>query len=123
MESGKNTGTVNGTDFKTITSTGTVNDGSWHFVVLTWDGSKLHCYIDGSEDGSGVTWANAPAYQATNYVRIACTDNSGTEAGFFNGSIDDAFFYNGKALSLSDVQGLYNGTSLKSTGSLFFAQL
>lgn len=105
----KNTGTVDGTDYKSIASSGTVTDGSWHHVVGTWDGSTLKVYVDGKMDGS-VAWANAAGFDATNNkVRVGAGDNAGTANNFFNGSIDDLAFLNGTALSADQIKELYEG--------------
>ena len=108
--SGKNTGTT-GSDGKQAVSTSTVTDGNWHFVVGTWDGANLQIYIDGSADGAAVAWANAPAYAATNYVRIGCTNNTGTNINFFSGTLDDVWLM-GRALTATEVSSLYTGSSL-----------
>lgn len=109
----KNTGLVAGTDYQSIVSTATVNDGNWHFGVGTWDGSHLRLYLDGVSANTAVSWANAPVYQATNYVRVGMqTDDRGgspANLSFFTGSLDDVFCINGKALSASEVFNLYQG--------------
>lgn len=106
--SGKNSGVVEGTDLQKAVSATSVTDGNWHHVVGTWDGSTLRAYVDGKMDGSAV-WANAPVYQATNYVRVGCANDTGTNYGYFNGSIDDLAFFNGTALSADQIKELYEG--------------
>jgi hypothetical protein len=107
--SAKNTGKVANTDMKTLTGDVNVCDGNWHFVVGTWDGSKLYLYVDGAEDAN-VAWANAPAYAATNYVRIGCRKMSAAaEDLYLTGSLDDVFLLNGTALTAEEVKGLYIG--------------
>ena len=107
LDSSKNTGTVKGTDWQEGLSTNTVTNGAWHHVVGTYDGVKLHVYIDGAEEGTGTAWTNAAAFQATNYVRVGCSNNTGANATYFKGSLDDVAFFNGTALSLAQVQTLY----------------
>lgn len=104
--SGKNNGTTDGTHYKQVSSAITVTDGSWHFIVGVWDTAKLLIYIDGAYSNS-VAWTSAPVYAATNYVRIGCRNNSGSNTEFFNGSIDDAFILNGVALSAEQIRELY----------------
>jgi len=119
--SGKNSGVSLGTDYQRIDSTTTVADGNWHFIVATYDSSKLHLYIDGLEEGTGTTWANAAAFAATNYVRIGCSNAAGTDANFMNGSIDDLCFFNGKALTAAEIATLYfAGPTSVSAGDLWF---
>jgi hypothetical protein len=113
--SGRGTGTTLHTHWELINSTTTVTNGAWRFIVATWDGSKLHLYIDGAEEGTGVTWANAPGYNATNNVRIGCyIDNTNY---FFNGSLDDVFLINGTALSADQIESIYDGTASTTTST------
>jgi large repetitive protein len=109
--SGKNNGTVQGTHYQIIDGTTNVCDGNWHFVVGTWDGSYLRIYVDGVSDATAVSWANAPAYAATNYVRLGCRNRTGTNEIFLTGSLDDVFILNGKALSDYEVLSIYRTIS------------
>lgn len=107
--SGKNTGNVADTDYKSVDSGVSITDGNWHFVIATWDGAKIHLYIDGAESGTGTDWANAPAYQATNYVIIGGRDRTGTIDKFLTGSLDDVFLLNGTALSTEQIASIWSG--------------
>ena len=104
--SAKNSGTTANVDYAKITTTSAVNDGAWHWVVGVWNGSNLNVYIDGSSAATAVSWANAPVYQATNYVRVGCA-SSGSDGTFFNGNIDEVFLINGTAWDLTTVQSYY----------------
>lgn len=106
IQSAKNTGTTNGVDLKSAVATTAVNDNAWHFVVGTWDGSYLDIYVDGVREDHEA-WANAPAYAATNYVRVGCRNNVGTNANFWVGSLDDLFLFNGKALTETEIGQLF----------------
>jgi hypothetical protein len=107
--SGRNTGTTLGTNYQQALGTTTITDSAWHFVVGTWDGSYLRIYVDGVDDNTPVSWANAPAYAATNYVRVGCSNATGTNRDFFTGSLDDVFLLNGTALSADQIKGIYDG--------------
>lgn len=114
--SGKNTGTVDGTDYKYASAT-PATAGTWHFYTFVWDGSNLIIYIDGVNSGS-IAWVNAPAYAGTNYIRIGCGNNSGTDANFFDGLMDGVFLINGTALTQAQIatlmyQDLTGVTNLK----------
>lgn len=111
LVSGRNTGTSQGTNYQEVNGTTTVNDNAWHMVVASWDGSTLRAYVDGKLDGS-TAWANAPAYAATNYVRVGCRNNTGTDTAFFDGVLDDLFFYNGIALSNEAIKEIYENRSV-----------
>lgn len=116
--SGKNTGLTIGTDAGVISGATDVCDGDWHHVVVTWDGSYLRIYVDGDSDASPVAWSNAPVYAATNYVRVGCRCNSGSNDEFFTGSLDDVFLLNGTALTAPQIKEIYEGWILTaSTGS------
>lgn len=107
----RNTGISAGTDYQVVTGGTSVSDGNWHLVVGTWDGSYLRVYVDGTSDATAVAWSYAPGYQATNYVQIGYEDDDTNAVGqFFNGSLDDLFIFNGKALSATEISNLYNGT-------------
>jgi hypothetical protein len=106
---GKNTGTVANVDYKAFSGNTTITDGNWHFVVGVWDGSYLRLYVDGVIDTPAVAWANAPAYAATNYVRVGCINATGTNANFVTGQLDDVFLLNGTALTAAQIALLYNG--------------
>lgn len=108
LMSGKNTGIVDGTDFKTVVSSTAVTTGSLVHVGGTWNGTHLRIYVAGLSDATAVAWANAPAYQATNYVRIGCKNNTGTNLEWFNGLIDELIFWNGVALSDAEMLQVKN---------------
>ena len=108
---GRNTGAVNNTDYKSVVGVSTtLTNGSWHFCVFTWDTSYIRIYVDGVLDTAAVSWANAPGYAATNYVRVGCRNRTGTNEQFFVGSLDDVFLINGTALSADQIAGIYWGT-------------
>jgi trimeric autotransporter adhesin len=103
-----NTGITENTNWKRFTSTNTVTDGAWHHVVGTYDGAKLHVYIDGAEEGTGVEWTNASVFAETNYVRVGCqSTTSTTGSAFFQGCLDEVAFFPSDALSLAQVKSLY----------------
>ena len=108
--SGKNTGTTAGVDYQLVLSTTVVMDNTWHFCVGTWDGVHLKVYVDGTQEGGDVDWANAPAYAATNYVRVGCRNASGADGPFVTGSLDDVFLINGMALTSAEISSLWAGT-------------
>lgn len=86
--SGRNTGNVEGSDFKNLTSTGTVPVGSWSHVACKWDNVEMEIVINGVSD-STVEWPNTPGYAATSYFRIGIRNVNGTQDFPFDGPIDD----------------------------------
>lgn len=105
IDSGKNTGTIQNTDWANAVTIGTVTDGIWHLGVATSDGSNLKIYIDATTAVS-TTWANNAVYAGTNYPRIGCGNNSGSDISFLNGAIDDVFLLS-RALTANEVLLLY----------------
>jgi len=93
--SGRNTGNVEGTDFKNLTSVNTItNDNStWTHIACVYDSTNMYIYFNGTLDTS-VAWANNPGYAATNYVRIGCRNITGTNDFFWDGVIDDVRLWN-----------------------------
>lgn len=106
--SAKNSGTTVDVDYKAVLSSGVVDNGSFHMVTAVYGGSNLKVYIDGSLDATSGAWANAPAYAATNYVRIGTKNNSGTDGSFYAGAIDEIGLWS-KELSTTEITQLYNG--------------
>ncbi len=93
-----------------------LDDGAWHHIVWTYDGtsgangSKL--YIDGTLD----TQLTASSTGIRNYTGansdICIGSTSGATGGWFNeGSIDEPAIWDGTALSSGDVTTIYNGGS------------
>ncbi|MFJ1796623.1 LamG-like jellyroll fold domain-containing protein [Kitasatospora griseola] len=88
-----------------IASTSTVNDGKWHYALLTGAGDTQTLYLDGTAQGTrggqivapgqrvatvgagftGGIWPDEPFYNGG--------DNTGRPS-YFNGSISDVAFYN-----------------------------
>jgi len=105
----KNTGKTYPDDFEQLNNGVDMSDGNWHMITVTYDGSDIKMYTD---NGTPVTtaWSSGLAYAATNYVRIGCNNDSGTDQVFMNGTIDEVGFWS-RALSATEVGQLYNGGS------------
>jgi hypothetical protein len=82
----------------TITHTATLNNGAWHHVAVTYDGTNLVFYIDGAPVKT--TAMSSPAGAATP-IRIGC-NWVGSPAAVWNGQIDEAAFYS-TALSAAQI--------------------
>jgi len=79
-----------------------INDGNWHHVIGTWDGSTIRLYVDASLRGTN-TWTYDVSYISTCYFSI------GNRTGEipFNGNIDEPFVYS-RAITAAEVSTLYN---------------
>jgi len=82
-----------------------VDDGNWHHVVVTSDGSNLTLYVDGNGEDSG-----SASYTISSDDRISLGQeyDSGFSTGdFYEGAMDDIRFYD-KELSSTEVSNLFN---------------
>ncbi|WP_295817683.1 PKD domain-containing protein [uncultured Microbacterium sp.] len=99
---------INDGAYRTVYSRGSVNDGQWHHLVGTVDGTGMQLFVDGIRVGRSQAATTPKSY--TGYWRIGADQTSGftnrpTDAGLA-GSIDDVAVYP-KALSQTDVQSHY----------------
>ena len=78
-----------------------VNDGRWHHVAGTYDGTIARLYVDGIEDGAVAT--SGPI--APNIERVYLGENSEATGRQWNGLIDDVRIYS-RALSVDEVRYL-----------------
>jgi len=90
-----------------VGSTG-VNDGQWHHVAGTYDGTKYTLYVDGVLDAS-VDATGSINKGGSYFSTIGAHYKKGDERDprrFFEGLIDDVRIYD-KALSSSEVQQIF----------------
>ena len=89
----------------------TLATGTWHYVAMTYDGTNLRGYLDGSlvagptaESGSGVGTCGDPNYTSVGAI------HSGSYMQFMDGEIDESSVWS-RALSASEISQLYNSGS------------
>jgi hypothetical protein len=114
---GKNTGNVDGTDYRNSSDVGyttTCNDGAWHWVVATYDGSNIKMYLDSSLLGTQA-WSGGVVYATTNYVRVGCRNDGSGDYQFFNGNLDEVFLVSGTAWDSTTVSNYYKKFILGAT--------
>ncbi len=91
----------------TITSPRSYNDGAWHQMVATQDGTDgMKLYVDGALVGTN------PQTQAQGYTgfwRIGGDSSWGGNSAFFNGKLDEAAVYP-TALSPTQVRAHYQAS-------------
>jgi len=80
---------IPGTRWGAIFGTADVNDGRWHHVVGTYDGSKICIYVDGQLDAS----STASGTIRVNDQPVYIGENSEQSNRFWNGLIDDVRIY------------------------------
>jgi concanavalin A-like lectin/glucanase superfamily protein/PA14 domain-containing protein len=89
-----------------------VDDGNWHHIVFTFDGTTKVQYIDGVVDAWVANqWNNTPAATGNQFwIGGGGTGQSDGQV-CLNGLIDEAYVFN-RALSQSDVLALYNSNNV-----------
>ena len=96
--------TYNDTSWTGISADTTI--GEWHHVVATYDGDTMQLYHDG-ELAASTTGAGILLDQSRPLL-IGARSDDGSAGGYFNGSIDDARFYN-KVLTQDEVMQAMQG--------------
>lgn len=95
-----------------ISSPLTYNDGQWHHVMITYNGTTFSLYVDGvlvsKQQGTGT---NAIYYEPGG---VAIGQDGDNPDGFFSGNIDDVRLYN-RALSPAEVSALGSGNEPSAT--------
>jgi hypothetical protein len=112
----------NGTSLLIKKGSTTVNDGNWHHVAWTCDGSAWKIYVDGQDEGTLTTVTGTASdgnwfgdLPAIDTCRIGCQErNSGTDS-FFNGNIDEVAVWD-SALSAAQITNIYKGESNGGSG-------
>jgi hypothetical protein len=104
-----------GDDF-ILESSDKFNDGNWHYVVLTYNGTKLNLYVDGKLQGN-LTSIEAPDQTGDQPLRIGA--NSLNEDKFFTGDVDEIRVWN-RALNSSEVEDSYGNNKFNTTGQKLF---
>jgi len=94
-------------------SSNPMKDGAWHHIAFTRNSSNLiQLYVDGSPVGSAQSLSGNTLFEVigANYSKSV----------FFDGKLDEVAIFN-KALSLSEVELIYNATNDNpgKTGDLF----
>ena len=88
---------------KTIDGGSKIYDGGWHLTGLTFDGTTARLYIDGVEQGSGVT---PVGFGGVGTVRLMTRGDGGTS--FAGGKLDCVSIWD-KVLTPAEVTELYGG--------------
>lgn len=111
-----------GNEVNRIKSTSTVNDGDWHHVAVTSDGSSWSLYIDGSAASTTIPagtntgqWVGDiyninPAFVAFSDIGAARRHPSVGAESYFQGNIDEVAVWD-SALSAAQINNIYKGES------------
>ncbi|MDO7873836.1 LamG-like jellyroll fold domain-containing protein [Hymenobacter sp. ASUV-10] len=102
-------------EFNDFPTSKAINDGRWHHVAATYDGTTLRLYVDGTIVGTNLQ----PAFNTTGFgwrlgSRILADNSVGEQ---LNGRLDEVRVYN-TALTEEQVQADMTSTSPAVPGSL-----
>ena len=101
--------TSSGTD-QYVTSPGTYNNGQWHYVVVTNDGSTVRLYIDGAQVATKSTSGASPETSGTKPVRVGANSRVTPPGNFFTGEVDEVRVWNDD-LTTQQAADAFSGTS------------
>ena len=92
-----------------IKSTNEYNNNKWQLATVTFDGTTLKLYINGTQVASSTVATNKrfPDNTGTQVFRVGA--NSQADDRWFTGNIDDVRVW-GRALSAQEVQNMYTGS-------------
>ena len=95
-----------------LTSTGTITNGTWSHIVLVKSGTSMNIYIDNNAE----TPATAPATAYTGTENLEIGRQTGG-ANYLNGKLDEVAIWN-TALTSTQVSEIYNATGTNLTKDL-----
>ena len=79
---------------KTFTLASAVNDGNWHQVVKTYDGTNITLYVDGAPLTAQPATRSTTMDPSGFVVGAILNSASGNFGNYFNGSLDEVSLYN-----------------------------
>ena len=100
-----------GTDYIAASSS-TYNDGSWHYAVVTYDGSIVRLYVDGMQVGTKIT-STTPDTGGSQPLRIGA--NSQALNRYFKGDIDEVRVWD-RAITATEASDQYLSGIINTTG-------
>lgn len=101
-----NTGHISG-DYSTLISSASVNDGAYHHIVATYDGTTMKIYIDGVLDNSMTSSIVLTHIGGRVTIGSLYTAYVGFAYDFFTGIIDDVRHYE-RAITITEVGDMYS---------------
>ena len=100
-----------------VNSTVKYNDGKWHYILLSYNGSLLRLDIDGNQVSTKQTNGAIPDNTGEQPLRIGA--NSLEKDKFFTGYIDEVRVWN-RALSDEEISQIYINNSISSIEQIVY---
>jgi hypothetical protein len=111
--------TESGEDFE-VKSTAKYNDGKWHYVLLSYDGSLLRLDIDGQKQiSTTIKNTNGVIPDTTGDQPLRIGANSLDESKFFTGNIDEVRIWN-RGLTDQEISEIYTNNVFDSNGQIIY---
>jgi hypothetical protein len=102
-----------------VNSTARYNDGKWHFILLSYDGSLLRLDIDAKKQVSTTKQTNGAIPDTTGDQPFRIGANSLEEDKFFTGYIDEVRVWN-RGLTDEEIAQIYTNDTFNSTGQIVY---
>lgn len=96
-----------------------VDDGNWHHICGTWDGTTQNIYIDGSLNATG-SFAGTGLKSSTKPVILGVTSHASTK-NWYGGLIDEVMLFT-TGLNSTQVTAIYNNQSARYVSEGTFLQ-
>ena len=100
-----------------VTSPARYNDGKWHYVLLSYNGSLLRLDIDGNQVSSKNTNGVIPDTTGDQPLRIGA--NSLDEDKFYIGKVDEVRVWN-RGLTNSEIAKIYSNDTFNTIGQVLY---
>ncbi|HET9807674.1 MAG TPA: LamG-like jellyroll fold domain-containing protein, partial [Nitrososphaeraceae archaeon] len=110
--------TESGQDFD-VNSITRYDDGKWHYVLLSYDGSLLRLDIDGKKQISTTKNTNGAIPDTTGDQPLRIGANSLDESKFFTGNIDEVRVWN-RGLTDKEISEIYANNAFDSKGQIIY---
>ena len=102
-----------------VTSINSYNDGQWHYVIVTNDGTTLRLYIDGVEVATKALSGVAPENTGTKPVRLGANSRVTPPGNFFTGELDEVRVWNA-GLTAQQVTSALGGTDFTTSKQVLY---
>ncbi|HJR84288.1 MAG TPA: LamG-like jellyroll fold domain-containing protein [Nitrososphaeraceae archaeon] len=101
-----------------VTSANSFNDGQWHYAVVTYDGSTVRLYVDGTQVATKTTSGASPETSGTKPVRVGANSRVTPPSNFFIGEVDEVRVWN-NAKTAQQVTDAFVG-SITTSGQVLY---
>ena len=102
-----------------VTSANSYNDGRWHYVVVTSDGSTLRLYVDGVQVATKSLLGASPENTGTKPVRVGANSRVTPPGNFFTGELDEVRVWS-VGLTAQQVTSAFSGTDFTASKQVLY---